>query len=258
MGLIEKQNKDDYVILTMQRPKVNALNHELVQEIRNSFQEIENNESERGVILTGMPGVFSAGLDLIELFDYDEQEIRDFFIAFGSMYIELAKFKKPFVCAVSGHSPAGGTVIAVTADYRIMVGGEKFGIGLNEVSVNVQITNNLIEAYSFWLGRQRAYKNVLAGALLNPTEALEGGLVDEVVTQDELLPKSEARMRHYLNANNEILINTKAKLRKDWLEKLNENAEEDLETSLRIWWSPEVRMKMQMFKEMLKAKKAAS
>ena len=62
-------------------------------------------------------------------------------------------------------------------------------------------------------------------------------------------------MEHYLNANTTIWINTKAKLRKDWLAGIDDNSEDELKTTLEVWWRPEVRMKMQMFKAMLDAKK---
>lgn len=255
MEYLDIEKKGQYVVITMNRPKVNAINFQMVNEIRSTFKSMQEDDSVHGVILNGRPGVFSAGLDLIELYDYDEAKIRDFFIAFGSMYIELAKFSKPFICAITGHSPAGGTVIAIAADYRVMAEGEKYGIGLNEVAVNVQISTNLIEAYSFWLGKSLAYRYVLEGKLLNNEEALKANLVDEVVSIEDVLPKAERRMKHYLQADRNIWLNTKIKLRSEWLEKLNEQSEEELNEALTVWWSPEVRMKMQMFKAMLAAKK---
>jgi 3,2-trans-enoyl-CoA isomerase len=256
MEYLEIEEKSGYVVITMNRPKVNAINFQMVDEIRSAFKKMQEDDSVKGVVLTGRTGVFSAGLDLIELYEYNEAKMREFFIAFGLMYIELARFSKPFICAITGHSPAGGTVIAITADYRVMAEGEKFGIGLNEVAVNVQISTNLIEAYSFWLGKSLAYRYVLAGKLLNAKEALEANLVDEVVSIEDVLPKAEKRMKHYLQADRNIWLNTKTKLRSEWLGKLNEQSEAELNEALEVWWSPEVRMKMQMFKAMLAAKKA--
>ncbi|MFK8009832.1 MAG: enoyl-CoA hydratase/isomerase family protein [Saprospiraceae bacterium] len=255
MEYLDIERKGEYAIITMNRPKVNAINFQMVNEIRSTFQSMQEDDSINGVILTGRTGVFSAGLDLIELYDYDEAKMKDFFIAFGMMYIELAKFTKPFICAITGHSPAGGTVIAIAADYRVMAEGEKYGIGLNEVAVNVQISTNLIEAYSFWLGKSLAYRYVLAGKLLNTKEALEARLVDEVVPMEDVLPKAERRMKHYLQADRNIWLNTKTKLRSEWLGKLKEQSEDELNEALTVWWSPEVRMKMQMFKAMLAARK---
>lgn len=259
MQYINISQKEDYVIVHMNRAKVNAINFQMVNEIRETFKKLQKDDKVKGVILTGFPGVFSAGLDLIELYDYDEEKTLEFFKAFGMMHIEMVKFPKPFICAVTGHSPAGGTVLAITADYRIMAEGEKYTLGLNEVAVNVQISNNFIYSYSVWLGHSKAYRHILAGKLLNNQEALTDGLVDEVVPMEEVLPRAEKIMKKYLEANTDILINTKAKLRKDWWEKIDANdatAQEELAQVQAVWWSPDVRMRMQMFKAMLKAKKA--
>ncbi len=255
MKFIEVRKKEDYVIVKINRPKVNALNFQLVSEIRDCFRESENDDTIRGVILTGLPNIFSAGLDLVELYHYDEEEIRNFMISFGSMHIELVKFKKPFICAINGHSPDGGTVIAIAADYRIMAEGEQFGIGLNEMSVNVQISSNLINAYSFWLGRSAAYKYIMEGKLFSPNEAKEVNLVDELAPEIEILDRAEKRMKKYLSADNSILLNTKAKLRAEWIDTLEDSAEKDLKETLEVWWKPEIRMKMEMFLTMLKSKK---
>jgi len=61
----------------------------------------------------------------------------------------------------------------------------------------------------------------MAGKLLNKQEALRDGLVDEVVPMEEVLPRAEKRMKKYLQANSDILFNTKAKLRKEWLDKFD-------------------------------------
>lgn len=251
MQYINTTIKDHYAIVQMQRGKVNALNHDMVEEIRATFKQLGANDAVRGVILTGIPRIFSAGLDLIELYSYDKDKMNEFFISFGSMHLELAYFKKPLIAAINGHSPAGGTVIAVAADYRIMAEGEKFTIGLNEVAVNIQITNNLIEAYAFWIGRGNAHKYVLEGKLLNGEEALACGLVNELCPGEEVLARAEKKMQHYLKADNNILINTKAKLRKSWFDKISTDAAEDLEESNRIWWNPEVRTKMKMYVDFL-------
>lgn len=247
MKYIKQTKKEGYVIVQLLRGKVNALNHDMVEEIRDTFRDLGSDDSVRGVILTGIPKIFSAGLDLIELYSYDEAKMEAFFISFGSMHLELVRFKKPLIAAINGHSPAGGTVIALAADYRIMADGDRFAIGLNEVAVNIQVTDNLIEAYSFWIGRGNAHRYILEGKLLNVKEALSCGLVHEVCDPMEVLSRAEKKMQHYLKANNDILINTKAKLRRSWLDNLTTDAAADLEESNRVWWSQEVREKMGMY-----------
>lgn len=255
MKYCRKESKGDYCVVYLDRPKVNALNMEMVQEIRSVFREIEADDTCRGVILTGIKGIFSAGLDIIELYDYTESEMSAFFTAFGNMHIELVQFSKMFISAINGHCPAGGTVIVLGADYRVMCRGEQYGIGLNELSVNVQITDSLIKAYRFWLGSQKAYYNIMNGNLLTPENALAAGLVDELVEDEELMPQAIKQMERYLSFDPQILKTTKAKLRAGWRDGLGDDAETNLNAAMNVWWSPEVRQKLSMFKLYIENKK---
>ncbi|MEL6537574.1 MAG: enoyl-CoA hydratase/isomerase family protein, partial [Bacteroidota bacterium] len=193
-------------------------------------------------------------LDVKEIFGYNESEIRTFFQSFGELHKVLVQFTKPLICAINGHSPAGGTVLAVAADYRIMADGEKFMIGLNEMAVNIQITQTLVYAYGFWLGTSTANEFLLDGKLVNPTSALACGLVNQIAPQEEVLAKAEKQMKRYLAADPDIFANTKRKIRKTWLAQLAEGEEEELEEIIRLWWKPSVRARMQALVESLGGK----
>ncbi len=255
MNTLKIHPKGDYVIVELARGKVNAINAEMVDEIRTIFDDLEQDDQVRGVIMTGGPKIFSAGLDLIELMTYDEAKIESFLRDFGMMHVELSRFSKPFVCAVTGFSPAGGTVIAVTADYRVMADDPKFSIGLNEMQVNVQITRNLTEAYAFWLGRSLANKFILAGKLLNPQEAHEHQLVEEISPMEEVLMRAENKMKQFLEADPDIFQYTKKALRQPWFQAQNLEGEADLKQALKIWWKPEVRQRITALIESFSSKK---
>lgn len=247
--------KKGYSIVQLNRAKANAINHTMVNELRQSFVTLSQDIQTKGVVLTGIPGFFSAGLDVIELYQYDRKAMHAFFIDFSLLHVEMVQFKKPLVCAVTGHCPAGGTVLAITADYRVMADDPKFSIGLNEVAVNVQISQNLIEAYSFWLGRGLANRFVLAGKLLNPQEAADTNLVDEICPSHQVLDRAEKTMNQYLNADEDIFTNSKAKLRKTWLDNIDAKSPEELAETEAIWWKPEVRVRMKKLIESFSNKK---
>ena len=255
MNTLELTYKDEYAIVQMNRGKVNAINFEMVQDLRDIFHELENNSEVKGVILTGQPHYFSAGLDLIELFGYDKAQIKDFFVSFGALYLELVQFRKPFISAITGHSPAGGCVLAVTSDNRYMAEGDKYVIGLNEVAVNIQISQNLTEVYAFWMGDGLASRYIMEGKLLSGKEALAAGLVDELVPLENVLERAEKQMRHYMKADQQILVNTKAKVRKHLLDKLDLEAENSLAEANELWWKPEIRAKMGAYVESFSSKK---
>ena len=95
--LIDK--KSEYAIVTLNRAKANVLNAKMVNEIRDTFRQLTEDDEVRGVVLTGQPHYFSAGLDVIELYDYSKEEIKAFFISFLTMFKEMVSFPKPMVAA---------------------------------------------------------------------------------------------------------------------------------------------------------------
>lgn len=255
MKYLQLERFSNYTIVTIDRPKVNAIEAELVAELRSCFHQLAEDNDVQGVILTGTQHIFSAGLDLVELLHYDEAKMTAFFRDFSALHYELVAFPKPLICAVNGHCPAGGTVIALAADFRVMASGEKYKIGLNEVSVNIQISEMLIESYAFWLGQRQSYQNIITGKLLSPTEALHQGLVDRVVSLENVLATAEDMMKNWLQANPVVLRNTKKKLRQAWIEKLNQcNHNQDLRQASEVWWNPEVRSKIEAYVQLLKSK----
>ena len=249
MNTLLLTKKLDHTIVTLNRGKVNAINHEMVKELRQTFRELQDDPEVKGVILTGQPHYFSAGLDLIELIRYNQSQINDFFGEFGTLYQELVRFPKPLISAISGHAPAGGCVLAVTCDNRYMANGDQYVIGLNEVAVNIQISQDLVDAYAFWMGEGLANRYILEGKLLSGQEAVSAGLIDTLLPLEQVLGHAELKMQQYMKADQEIWINTKKKLRKHWLDKLDKDAGNSLKEAASLWWKPEIRAKMEAYVE---------
>jgi len=257
MQTINITKKKDYAILQLQQGKVNAINYQLVKEVRSAMQALQKDDTIRGVIIAGQPHYFSAGLDVIELYGLDKEGIRPFFRDFGNLYMELARFPKPLIAAITGHAPAGGTVIAMTCDYRVMTDGNKYTLGLNEVLVNVPLSEDIISGYAFWLGDGLSARYLLQGKLMTAKEAQAVGFVDEVCPLAEVLDKAEAQIQRYLGSNDRIFKDIKYRTRKDWINSLGQKGELAMEETMEVWWQPEVRARMKMFVEMLQGKKKA-
>lgn len=224
------------VEVKLNRPKANAINHDMVLELTKTFNELASNNKVKGVYLTGSSPFFSAGLDVIELFQYNEEQIKQFWFDFANMTKELASFTKPFIAAISGHSPAGGCVLALCADYRIMQEGN-FKIGLNEVAVGVVVPNAIFELYAFAIGQQQAYQNLLSAKMLTVEEAKSSGLVHQTCPDEQLIPTAQ----HVLGKLCQLETNTwqlsKQGIRASLIEKLTPT-EANLKSTLEHWWSP--------------------
>ena len=240
MNTIKVNIKDKIAVLALDRSRSNAINSEMVSELYQMIRNIENDDSIAGLILTGKDGFFSAGLDLIELYDYDEVQIREFWVDFLNLVTALVSFKKPMIAAISGHSPAGGCVLTLCCDYRIMAEG-KFIIGLNEVPVGIIVPESIFHLYSFWLGSAPAYRFMLEGKLLNTREALNSGLVDELVNPESILHAAERKMLMYIQLDRTTWQQSKVNMRTELLKKVSADPTEMLRHMLEQWWSPATR-----------------
>jgi len=240
MNTISVSIKDRLAIITLNRGKSNSLNREMVTELSDILHNIDSDANIGGVIITGKENFFSAGLDLIELYNYNEQEAKSFWNLFLDFVASITAFKKPLIAAINGHSPAGGCVIALACDARIMAEG-KYIIGLNEVPVGIIVPNSIFELYSFWLGKANAARSLLEGKLFNPEEAIAIGLVDEVVKQESILTAAERRARKYMAFEQNTWSQSKSNIRKSLIESTSSDQSADLEIMLKQWWSPNTR-----------------
>lgn len=251
-----KTNIEEHVLhILMQRGKSNAMHLEMIEELHVAFQEAENDPSIEGVILTGNEGFFTSGLDLITLYQYDEAQMKMFWNKFIDLIRSLTAFSKPFVSAISGHSPAGGCVLAITADYRVMAEGD-YIIGLNEVPVGIIVPYGIFDLYSFWIGRAQAYRYLLEGKLVKPQEASEIGLVDEIVPLNKIQSAAVRRIKTYVQLEKNAWRNTKLNLRQPLIESLEKDKEKVIGQVLEQWWRPSTRAIMKTIIDNLTAKKS--
>lgn len=240
MKTIEVTIKDHLAIITLNRGKSNSLNREMVTELTDMLSNIENDSTIGGVMITGREHFFSAGLDLIELYEYNEEEAKSFWHLFLNFTAKITAFKKPMVAAINGHSPAGGCVIALACDARVMAEG-KYIIGLNEVPVGIIVPNCIFSLYSFWLGKANATRSLLEGKLFNPEEALAIGLVDELVKPESILTAAERRVRKYMAFERTTWSQSKVNIRRELIEATSADQSADLDIMLKQWWAPSTR-----------------
>jgi enoyl-CoA hydratase/carnithine racemase len=239
-------SKDNIVTLQLNKGKANPINRQMISDLHAFFEQAAHDENINGVILTGKEKFFSSGLDLKQLYVMNEEEVKEFWVAFITMTKVIASFPKPLIAAITGHSPAGGCVLAVCADYRVMAEGN-YIIGLNEIPVGIVVPKVIFDLYAFWIGNKTAYQYLLEGKLISPSEAKEIGLVDEVVAADKVLAHAEEKMEDYANFDGDTWSLSKTNLRSGMLAGMNmDNLDEILAPMLKQWWSPRTRSILKM------------
>ena len=236
------KTKLDNSILTIHinRPKVNAINMDMIKSMSNVLDSSIKNPNIKGVVLTGSEGIFSGGLDLIELADKNKQYMTEFWDMFSNLLIKIYSFPKVIFSAISGHSPAGGTVIAIMTDYRIMSKGKYF-IGLNEVAVGLTMPVGIGSVFKNVLGYRVAEKMTMKGELVFPDKAQELGLIDELFDNKEgnIIDFSVNIMNEWLKMPFNSQIESKLIMRESTLDKMKKNLKKDNELIITAWFSDE-------------------
>src|SRR3990172_9144090 len=125
-------------VLRLDKARGNAIDEPLVEAVANATAELAADDAVRGGLLASAhPKLFCPGLDLVSLIEYDRTAMDRFFGRFEEATMALFALRKPLVAAIAGTAVAGGCVLALTADYRLLRRGS--AIGLNEVRVGIPL-----------------------------------------------------------------------------------------------------------------------
>ncbi len=221
----------------LNRPPANALTRELMVALRETMQAAAKGGS-RALILSGSPGRFSGGLDVPVLLGYDRAAIGELWREFYALLKALAASPIPIAAAITGHAPAGGTVLPLFCDMRFMADGD-FKIGLNEVQVGLTLPPVIFFALRRAVGPRLAERLAVSGALISPREAMAVGLVDEVVPPDQVIDRAVQWCKGLLALPGEAMSTTRREARADMVEYFERNTESELEGVAASWWSAE-------------------
>lgn len=238
--------------LRLARPPVNALNPALLAALRRAV-EAAPGEGASALLLSGAPGMFSAGLDVPELLTLDRERFAAFWRDFYGACTALARSPIPVAAAVTGHSPAGGAVLALMCDWRVMAHGP-FKIGLNEVQVGLTVPDCIQAALRRLLGSHRAERLLVAGAMLDAEQARAIGFVDELADVDHVVTHALAWLRELLALPRKAMLETRAKARAD-LAAMFDPAALRVEEFLEVWFAPEAQAVLHALVARLKEKK---
>ncbi|KAG5872632.1 hypothetical protein JTB14_003720 [Gonioctena quinquepunctata] len=222
---LDVNDKTGIATLNMQRAPVNSLNTELLSQMTAALTEAENNKC-KGLILTSKnDGVFSAGLDILEMYKPDQERVKNFWRTLQDAWMKLYGTPYPTVAVINGHSPAGGCLLSLSCEYRVMA--KNFTIGLNETQLGIVAPTWFISSMKNVIGHRQS---------------------ELALTTAETFLKRFARIPPFARSM------TKKWLRQKTIDDLANNRDEDLAMFLGVVLRPEIQDMLGAYMQALKKK----
>jgi enoyl-CoA hydratase len=178
-------------IVTVNRPdKMNALNKDVMSDFDAVIKEIESNTEVKAAIITGAgQKAFVAGADISEFVGLSNEEGKALAKKGQDIFFKIENCMKPVIAAVNGFALGGGCELAMACHFRVASDNAKFG--QPEVNLGLIPGYGGTQRLTQLIGKGRALELLMTGNMIDASIALEYGLVNHVVPQDDLLPKAK-------------------------------------------------------------------
>ena len=183
---------DRVLVMRLEGGKANAMTSEVLDTIERLVDGLEHGPACAGV-LVGYDRFFSAGLAITKLVDLDRPAMRMFIERFARSMTRVLACEKPIVAAINGHAIAGGCVLALMCDWRVMADDPKLKIGLNETQLGIGLPAVVIEPLRAQVPPTSLVPIALEGRLFDPAAALALGLVHELAPGAALEARAHAK-----------------------------------------------------------------
>jgi enoyl-CoA hydratase len=238
-------------VLRLDKARGNAIDDALLEDLARWVVEAARDDGLRGVLLASAhPKLFCPGLDLVSLIDRDREAMRDFMNRFATVLWGLFGLLKPVVAAVNGPAVAGGCILALTADSRVMAKGAP--VGLNEVKIGVPLPWSVVMLLKSSVPPTSFGEVALLGRNFADQEALRVGLADAIVEPDQLETAALARLRDFAEKDALAFGATKGWLRSQTVATMKAHEAETADVWLDAWFSAPTRERLRQMVDALK------
>ncbi len=188
MALIKVEYHSNVSILRLAREITNAINLALINTLAGRLREMRTSTDVHGIVITSSNDkFFSIGFDIPELITLSKDVFREFYHSFNQLCLDMYTFRKPMIAAITGHAVAGGCILTLCCDYRLIAKGKKL-MGLNEIKLGVPIPYPADCILQELVGYRNARDIVDSGEFFLPEKSLEMGVVDEVLPLEQVVP----------------------------------------------------------------------
>lgn len=242
--MMHLEERDSVSVVRLEHGKANALDLELLKALRQRLDDLPADA--RGLVLTGTDAIFSAGIDLPRLLAEGESYVNPLIASLDALLDTLVRLPLPVIAAINGHAIAGGYVLACACDLRLMADGAG-KVGLTELRVGVPFPPRVLGIVRGVVAERELREMVYRGRLYSPKEAVQRGMVDELVSADELLDKAIETARELAAVSPRAFELTKRQLMGSTLQDLDRLGTSFAEEVRLIWEAESTRERIRRF-----------
>nr|XP_039272150.1 enoyl-CoA delta isomerase 1, mitochondrial-like isoform X1 [Styela clava] len=229
--IVEIDNKTGIASMLLNNPPVNSLSSDFLVTATKVIKDAEENPDVRGILLTSkLDGqMFSGGLNILDLYQKSHQQLFDFWTLVQNWTLAWYGCKKPTVAAINGHAIAGGCAWCLMCDYRIMQSGAGNTIGFNETKIGMVVPPSIVDLVITTIGPRNSELVLFPGTLMSAEDALKLGMVDDLDTQEKLIPKASKHLELLVDTLPDTYHSTKQLVRKGVIERLTSSKKQEAE-----------------------------
>eukprot|EP01098_Paradermamoeba_levis_P000650 TRINITY_DN1072_c0_g1_i2.p1 TRINITY_DN1072_c0_g1~~TRINITY_DN1072_c0_g1_i2.p1 ORF type:complete len:283 (-),score=80.29 TRINITY_DN1072_c0_g1_i2:124-972(-) len=254
-SLIKLEEDGPVGSISLGRKPVNSLNLELLTELHSAITHLEKNGKTKAFILSSqVPGIFSAGLDITEFYEPKIERLEAFWRTLQNTWLALYGTSLVTGAAITGHSPAGGCLLALSCDVRVMAQNDKYKIGLNETQLGIVAPFWFKDSMENVIGHRLTERFLQLGSQLSASEALKVGLVDQLVPEDQVLQQTRKELEEWIKVPSVARAMSKKQMREKTIERLTSNREADLKSFVNFCTQPAVQKALGHYLAKLKSK----
>jgi 3,2-trans-enoyl-CoA isomerase len=236
MNFVQVEQTDGIATVALSRGKVNALNGAVVDQLRTALEAGEVDPDVKAVALTGIGKFFSFGFDVPEFLSFSKEQFTGYVTNFTDLYTYIFLYPKPIVAALNGHTIAGGCMLALACDYRVMVSG-RAKISLNEISFGSSVFAGSTEMLRFWVGSANATAVLVSGEMYLAEEAKSLGLVQEVAAEENVMGTARKVAADLARKHPPAFASIKSLLRRSIVEGIRSREKDAIEEFADLWYS---------------------
>lgn len=192
--MISVEEQSEVVVVTLARPPVNALDLPMIEELESTFMRLAK-APPRGVVLMGAGNAFSGGVDTKAFISYRREERHRMVLAITRMTAAILSLSSPLIAAVNGHALGGGFVLMLCCDYRVVADDGAVRLGLTEARAGIPFPAGPVAIMKHEMSTGLLREMTLSSRVMGPGDLAQHGLVDALVSKEQVLEKAIAVAR---------------------------------------------------------------